>query len=648
VQSNAVLWQAPPARRTASALYRFAERTAALHGGAADDYRALHAWSVREPSAFYHQLWDFLGIVGDKGDEAYRAGEKLTDVRFFPQARVNYAENLLRWRDEVPALIVHGEDGSRRELSRAGLYELVSRIVQALQAEGVGVGDRVAAVVTHDVEALAGYLACAALGAVWSSCSPDFGPTAASDRLCQIAPKVLLAVTSYRFGGKQLDVTPSLRAVADGTPLTRLVVIADEIPAVLAGLPCVTLTQWLAPYAATTIAFCRLPFSAPLAILFSSGTTGKPKGIVHSALGLLLTHLKELQLHCDIRPGERVFYYTTCGWMMWNWQVSALALGATLVSFDGNPFQSSQERLFDVCDSEEFAVFGTSARYIDACARFGLQPGKSHRLDQLRLILSTGSPLLPASFDHVYRDWKADVQLASISGGTDICGCFLGGNPLLPVRRGELQGPMLGMDVAVFDDDGKPLLGATGELVCRNAHPAMPLYFWSDDSGAQYRAAYFARFAGVWAHGDFAEQRPEGGFIIHGRSDTTLKPEGVRIGTAEIYRVVEALEPVEEALAVGHDRNGDQRVILFVRLKADVALDLPLQRQIRDAIRRDASPRHVPARIFAVPALPRTRSGKLSEAAVREVIHGRPVKNLQALANPECLAAFPDLSLQPA
>ncbi len=640
MEQNAVLWAPSPQRKAASALWRFAQHTAALHGAAPDDYAALHAWSLREPAVFYSELWDAVNIIGDKGQRSFVAGATLQHARFFPDAQLNYAENLLREPDERLALIVQHEDGSRRSITRAALYAEVSRLVQALQAEGVGVGDRVAAIVTHDIEALAGYLASAALGAVWSSCSPDFGPVAASDRLSQIDPKVILAKPQYRYGGKDHDVCATIRAVFAAATPRRLVVLADTVPDQLQDLDVVTWHDWLAPYTAQVIPFVRLPFAAPLVILFSSGTTGKPKCIVHAAGGLLLQHLKELQLHCDLRAGERFFYYTTCGWMMWNWQLSALALGVTLVSYDGNPMYPDPERLLDLCDSEDLHMFGTSARYLDSCAKAGLVPRRTHGLACLRLVLSTGSPLLAPTFDYVYRDWKPDVQLASISGGTDICGCFLGGNPLLPVRRGELQCALLGMDMATLDENGIDNFGQAGELVCRSAHPSQPLGFWDDTDGSRYHDAYFARFPGLWTHGDFAERRASAGFVIHGRSDTTLNPGGVRIGTAEIYRQLDAIDAIVEALAVGQRHEGDERILLFVRLREGLVLDTGLERAIRTCIRQGASPRHVPAIIRAVTDFPRTRSGKLSESAVRDEVNGREVKNRDALMNPQVLELF--------
>lgn len=640
---STVIWTPSEARMRASALWAFADRTAPLHCGAPDDYEALLKWSIEAPDAFYEALWDELGIIGDRGSAAFVPGADIRSAKFYPGARLNYAENLLAQVDDTLAIIAHRDDGARREITRAALYDAVSRVAQALRAEGVGEGDRVAAIVTHDIEAIIGYLATSAIGAIWSSCSPDFGPAGASDRLCQIAPKLLLAVAGYGYAGKRIDVSPAIRAVAEGTELRRIVVIGDVVPEALAQLPCVTLDDWLVPFEAEKIAFNRLPFEAPMAILFSSGTTGKPKCITHSGAGLLLQHKKELVLQSDIRSGDRFFYFTTCGWMMWNWQVSGLATGATLVTYDGNPFYPQPDRLIDLIDEEEIDVFGTSAKYIDACLKAGLKPRESHRLDKLRLILSTGSPLIPPSFDYIYRDWKADLHLASISGGTDICACFLGGNPVSPVHRGELQGAMLGMDVDTLDDEGNPVSGVPGEFVCRNAHLSMPVKFWGDADGSRYTDAYFARFPGIWAHGDYVEKRSSGGYVIHGRSDTTLNPGGVRIGTAEIYRQVETIDAVEEAVAVGQDIEGDQRVILFVKLRSGAELDDALEKAIRSRIRAGATPRHVPAKILAVNAIPRTRSGKISEIAVRDTIHGRPVKNTTALANPESLALYHDL-----
>jgi acetoacetyl-CoA synthetase len=636
-----ILWRPSPERIAASAMTHFAT-TADF---APTDYAGLLGWSIREPAAYHARLWDFLGIIGDRGSEVYHAGTDLLSTRFFPEARLNYAENLLREPDDRLAIIAHRDDGTRRTLTRCGLHDLVSRAAQALAASGIGRGDRVAAIVTNDIEAIALYLATAAIGAIWASCSPDFGPAGASDRLSQIEPGVLVAVPAYGYGGKRFDTAASINAVASTASVRRIVLLGEAPEGADYIKPASSLEDWLAPFSPQEIAFERLPFNAPLAILFSSGTTGKPKCIAHSAGGLLLQHMKEHRLHCDVRAGDRLFYYTTCGWMMWNWLVTGLASGATLVTYDGNPTYPGMTRLPDLIDAERIAVFGTSAKYIDSGLKSGLKPGATHRLDSLSTILSTGSPLLPQSFDHIYRDWKADVHLASISGGTDICACFLGGVPTLPLRRGELQGAMLGMDIAAFDSDGRPVVGVPGEMVCRNAHVSMPVGFWGDKDGSRYRAAYFDRFPGVWAHGDYLVVQPSSGFVIEGRADTTLNPGGVRIGTAEIYRQVEAIAEVLEAVCVGQDWQGDQRVVLFVRLRAGVELTEDMQRLIRARIRSGATPRHVPARIIAVPEIPRTRSGKISEIAVRDTINGRTIANATALANPECLAAFRQLPM---
>lgn len=607
------------------------------------DTAGLHRWSVDSPTAYHRLLWDELGIIGERGDSVVATGATLRDTQFFSDARLNYAENLLAYRDDRPAIIAHRDDGTRRALSRRDLYALVSRIVQALRAEGIGPGDRIAAIVTNDLESVALYLASAAIGAIWASCSPDFGPASASDRLSQIEPRLLIAVPSYRYGDKSVDTTATINAVADAPSITRVILLGAATGPY--GKPAISLDDWLAAFAPTEIVFHRQGFDDPMVILFSSGTTGKPKCIVHSGGGLLLQHKKEQVLHCDLRADETMFYYTTCGWMMWNWLISGLASGATIVTYDGNPAYPTLDRMADLIDREQISIFGTSAKYIDSSNKAGLAPIGTHSLASLKTVLSTGSPLLPHNFDYIYSSWKQDVHLASISGGTDICGCFLGGNPLLAVRRGELQGPMLGMDIAVLTPEGLPIKGEAGELVCRNAHVSMPVGFWGDCDCSRYRAAYFERFEGLWAHGDFAEARASGGYVIHGRSDTTLNPGGVRIGTAEIYRQVETIEDILEAVAVGQDWQGDQRVILFVRLREGVSLTDDLERLIRSRIRSGATPRHVPARIVAINELPRTRSGKISEIAVRDAIHGRPIANDTALANPNCLESYRNLAV---
>ncbi len=638
------LWSMSPEKKSSTAIWKFAESTQSFHKAEPDDYSALLDWSIKSPSDFYSSLWDFLEIVGDKGEASYIGDADMRKVQFYPEARLNYAENLLQNADDRLAIIAHIDNGTRRTITRKELYDEVSRTVQALKAEGVEEGDRVAGIVTNDIEAITAYLACSAIGAIWSSCSPDFGPAAASDRICQVSPKVLLSVSSYHYAGKVFDISSTIKTVSAGCDLTRVIIIGEEISDDLSDLACITFNEWLRPFKAEVIDFNRLPYDAPLIIMFSSGTTGQPKCITHSAMGLLIQHKKELILHCDLKKEGRFFYFTTCGWMMWNWLVSGLSVEATLVTYDGNPFYPKAERLVDLIDQEDISVFGTSAKYIDACNNFKLEPKETHKLESLRLILSTGSPLIPSSFEYIYKSWKQDVQLASISGGTDICACFLGGNPILPVYTGELQCSFLGMDVDVVDDDCVPIDGDAGEFICRNAHLSMPLGFWGDKDGSRYQDAYFNRFPGLWAHGDFVEKRATGGYIIHGRSDTTLNPGGVRIGTAEIYRQVETISEVKESIAIGQNWEGDQRVVLFVTLQESQELNEDLISKIKHKIRIGATPRHVPAKIISIAEIPRTRSGKISEIAVRDTIHGKAIKNAASLANPESLDLYKNLA----
>lgn len=609
------------------------------------DWPALWRWSVAEPARFWQALWDFAGVIGEKGERVITAGTPLHQTRFFPDGKLSYAENLLRHEGEREAIVFHAEDGRRIAWSRDRLRAEVAAMAAAFAAAGLGAGDRVAGWLPDIPEAIAAFLAANAIGAVWSSCSPDFGPAGVLDRFGQISPKLLLAADGYCYGGKTYRNAARIAEVMAGLAGPRLVVVpflGEPAAAELEGT--VSLENFLAPYRSATLSFRRQDFNAPLFILFSSGTTGKPKCIVHSQGGILLKHLSEHVLHTDLKPDDRLFYFATVSWMMWNWQVSALATGASLLLFDGNPFYPSPARLFDLADEEGMTILGTSAKWIDGVHKAGLVPRLSHRLERLRMILSTGSPLAPELFDYVYENVKPAVMLASISGGTDLCGCFALGNPVGPVYRGELASRALGLDVEVFDDAARPLRGERGELVCRNAFPSMPLGFWNDPGGARYRAAYFERFPGAWYHGDWCEivEHEDGtaGLVISGRSDAVLNPGGVRIGTAEIYRQVEKLPEVLESIAVGQEWQNDVRVVLFVRLAESVVLDNPLRERIRTLIRENASPRHVPARILAVSDIPRTRSGKITEIAVRDVVHGRPVKNIEALANPEALAQF--------
>ncbi len=609
-------------------------------------YDALHAWSVSDRSAFWSAIWDFCGVIGDKGDTVLENGDAMPGARFFPQARLNFAENLLRTTGGDDAIIFRGEDKVATRMSWDELHALVSRLQQAMRGLGVGKGDRVAAMMPNMAETVAGMLAAASIGAIWSSCSPDFGDKGVLDRFGQIEPKLFIACDGYWYNGKFQDVSDKLIAVEAALSPQKTVIVpyAGDTDALVARLMnAISLDGFVAPYTAKAVEFERLPFDHPLYIMFSSGTTGIPKCIVHSAGGTLLQHLKEQQLHCNLRAGERLFYFTTCGWMMWNWLVSGLASGATLCLFDGSPFYPDGNVLFDFAAQERFAIFGTSAKYIDAVRKGGLTPKSTHDLSALRLMTSTGSPLSPEGFTFVYEGIKRDLHLASISGGTDIVSCFVLGIPVKPVWRGEIQGAGLGMAVDVWNDEGQPVRQEKGELVCTRAFPCMPVMFWNDPDGAKYHSAYFERFDNIWCHGDFAEWTEHDGIVIHGRSDATLNPGGVRIGTAEIYNQVEQMDEVLEAICIGQDWQDDVRVVLFVRLAEGVELDEALIKKIKTRIRTGASPRHVPAVVVAVDDIPRTKSGKITELAVRDVVHGRPVKNQEALANPEALALYADL-----
>lgn len=642
------LWTPSPARIAASRMDAFRCFVNQRHGVQLADYPALHAWSVEQREAFWQAIVDFFEIRFHSPAECVlREGPAMPDARWFPGATLNFAEHLLRRRDGHPALVAIGEDGSREQLSYAQLAAHVAGLQRALREAGVGIGDRVAAFMPNTWQTVVGMLASACLGATWSSCSPDFGTQGVIDRFGQIEPKVLIAAAGYRYAGKSIDLTDKLNEILAQLPgLERLVIVPysrhEASPAGYKSVAPVALWQdFYQPGGAPQ--FTPVPFDQPLYILYSSGTTGVPKCIVHGVGGTLLQHLKELGLHTDLGASDTLFYYTTCGWMMWNWQVAGLALGATLVLYDGSPFHPAPTRLIDLIDAEDISVFGTSAKFIAALEKAGVKPRESHKLLSLKTILSTGSPLAHESFEYIYRDMKRDLCLSSISGGTDIVSCFALGNPILPVWRGELQCKGLGMDVQVWDEDGHPLSSGKGELVCARHFPSMPVGFWNDADGEKFRAAYFASFPGVWAHGDYAEQTAHGGLVIHGRSDAVLNPGGVRIGSAEIYRQVEKVPQVLESIVIGQDWQGDVRVVLFVRLRDGVTLDDSLREEICQAIRTNTTPRHVPAKILQVADIPRTFSGKIVELAVRNVIHGQPVKNTDALANPQALALYRNL-----
>ncbi len=602
------------------------------------NYGELYRWSNEDSSRFWNVLWDYCKVQGTKGSRILENEGDLLAANWFPDARINFAENLLQRRDDTDAIVFSGEDRIRKRLSRRELYSLTSRIAQALQASGVRKGDRVAAYLPNLPEAVAAMLATSSLGAVWSSCSPDFGPQGVLDRFGQIAPKVLFCADGYLYNGKEFDCQEKVSRVLDKLPSVETCVVIDYL-----GAPATvgrSLHDFLHPFEPGEIRFEQTAFNHPLYILYSSGTTGVPKCIVHGAGGTLLQHLKEHRLHCDVQPSDRLFYFTTLGWMMWNWLVSGLASEATLLLYDGSPFIERGKILFDFAEAEGMTHFGTSAKFIDAIAKAGLKPKDTHNLEKLRAILSTGSPLVPEGFDYVYSNIKEDICLSSISGGTDIVSCFVLGNPIGPVWRGEIQAKGLGMAVEVFDPRGKAVEGEKGELVCVRPFPSMPVGFWNDPDGSKYRAAYFGKYHNVWCHGDWCELTEHGGLIIYGRSDAVLNPGGVRIGTAEIYRQVEQLDEVIESLVIGQDWEGDVRVVLFVRLKDGSALDDALVAKIKRRIRENTTPRHVPAIVLQVADIPRTKSGKIVELAVRDVVHGRPVNNIEALSNPEALDGF--------
>ena len=639
------LWSPSPERVANARATEFMKRVNARHHQSLRSYADLYAWSIAQPEAFWKELWDYGGVIAQaQGDRVLADPAKMPGARFFPDAKLNFAQNLLRRRGKDDAIVFWGEDKVKRRLSWDDLHAAVSRTQQALAKAGVGAGDRVAAFIPNMAEAVIGMLATASLGATWTSCSPDFGVQGVLDRFGQVEPKVLFCCDGYHYNGKVIDTLGRIDEIVRQLPTVKQVVIVpyiSEKPDASRVDRGVTLPDFIAPFPAREVTYASMPFNHPLYILYSSGTTGVPKCIVHGAGGVLLMHLKEHLLQGDTKPGDRVFYFTTCGWMMWNWLVSALAVEATLLLYDGSPFTSRGTVLFDYADAEGMTHFGTSAKFIDAAAKVNLDPMRTHKLEKLRTMYSTGSPLAPEGFDFVYEHVKKDLCLSSISGGTDLVACFAGGCSILPVWRGELQCRMLAMKVEVFDDEGRPMpRGQKGELVCTAPFPTMPLGFWNDPDGAKYRAAYYEKFPGVWRHGDWCELTVHDGLVIYGRSDAVLNPGGVRIGTAEIYRQVEKLDEVVESIVIGQDWQKDVRVVLFVRLREGLSLDDGLARKIKDVIRANTTPRHVPAVILQVPDIPRTKSNKIVELAVRAVVHGEPVKNVEALANPEALEHF--------
>ncbi len=628
----------------------------------AKSYRELWDWSVVHPEEFWPEVWRFGGVIAEERrrrapwDEVVRGLDRMAPPdpelgpRWFLGARLNFAENLLRYSDDRDAIVAWSERGKQRTISYSDLRRDVARTAAALWDLGVGIGDRVAAYVPNVPEAVIGMLATTSLGAVWTSCSPDFGVQSVLDRFGQIEPKVLFCTDRYVYSGKEIQLADRIREVVPRIPSIQHV-IGIPYEGVTASLGGITgARNWeavISPRDEADPAYTRLPFDHPIYVLYSSGTTGLPKCLVHGGGGTLIQHLKELLLHTDLKRDDRVFYFTTCGWMMWNWLVSALTVGSTIVLWDGAPLSPQTDSLWTMAAEERITVFGTSAKYLAMCEKNDLTPLETHDLTRLRTILSTGSPLASHSYDYVYSRVKFDVHLSSISGGTDIVSCFAGGVPTQPVYRGELQARALAMAVEVFDENGNPIIGQPGELVCTKAFPSMPVSFWNDPDASKYRAAYFEFFPGVWRHGDWCEITEHDGMIIYGRSDATLNPAGVRIGTAEIYRQVEQLPEVVESVAIGQEigggDSGDVRIVLFVRLREGERLDRKLEERIRAQIRENTSPLHVPKMIVHVADIPRTISGKISEIAVRDAVHGRRVKNTDALANPESLRLFEEL-----
>ncbi len=642
-----ILWQPDPEKAAKSNLAQFQHYVNDVFNKDFQSYDALYQWSGAQPAAFWESVWKFTKIQFSRShDQVVDDIHKMPGARWFTGARLNYAENLLRFRDDRAALVFRGEDRVSFSLTYAQLYEEVARCARALKASGVHKGDRLAGFMPNRPETVIAMLATAALGAIWSSSSPDFGIKGVLDRFSQIEPKILFAANGYCYNGKSFNSLAKLEGILSQLPSVEKVVVVpytENDPGDTKLRHYQLWPDFLGDDEVPELTFEQLPFDHPLYIMYSSGTTGLPKSIVHSAGGTLLQHMKELVLHTDLTREDTIFYFTTCGWMMWNWLVSSLAVGATVVLYDGSPFYPDGNRMWEIAAETGMTVFGTSAKYLASCEQFDIRPGKKFNLSRLRAILSTGSPLTEESFDYVYREIKADVLLASISGGTDIISCFALGNPMLPVYRGELQCRGLGMDVAAFDDNGQPVINQKGELVCRKAFPSMPVYFWNDPDGGKYRAAYFSRFPGVWHHGDFITVNDHGGVKIFGRSDATLNPQGVRIGTAEIYRVVETRPEISDSLVVGQKWQGDERVILFVKLAENESLTDELQTTLKSEIRSQCSPRHVPAKILAIADIPYTINGKKVEIAVKKIIHGQDVRNRDALSNPESLELYRDI-----
>jgi acetoacetyl-CoA synthetase len=641
------LWTPDPDLAIRSQMYQYMQFVNEYSDKHFKTYDELHGWSVKNIRAFWGTFWHYSGIkFSIDFDQVVDDPKKMPGASWFQGARLNFAENLLQRRDDHPAIILRGENGYTRTFSFLELYQETHRVAEGLKRLGVTKGDRIGAFMPNIPETIIAMLAAASLGAIWSSTSPDFGIKGVLDRFSQIEPKIIFAADGYFYNGKHFDSQEKLRGILGELPTIEHVVMVDFTGKPdLESIPNAISWESLAIPVEGDMTFVQLPFDHPLYIMYSSGTTGLPKSIVHSAGGTLIQHLKELKLHCDVRPDDVVFYFTTCGWMMWNWFISSLALGATIVCFDGNPFYPAPDVLIRLADELKFTLFGTSAKYIASLQQAGVKPKDFSSFPSLRAITSTGSPLADESFEYIYNEWKSNVQLSSISGGTDIISCFMLGCPILPVYRGEIQCRGLGMDVDCFDENGNSITDKQGELVCKSAFPSMPIYFWNDPDGKKYHSAYFESFSGIWCHGDYMVLSPHGGVTMLGRSDATLNPGGVRIGTSEIYRVVENMEEIEDSVVVGQQFEGDERVILFVKMKPGFELNEDLQKKIRTNIRSQCSPRHVPAVILGTPDVPYTINGKKVEVAVKKLIHGQEVKNQDALRNAECLEHFRTVKL---
>ena len=642
-----LLWKPAAEKVKATNMYRFMNQINERFGQNFNEYDPLYHWSVENIPEFWTAIWDFAGVIASAPyQEVIDDLNKMPGAKWFTGARLNFAENLLRYRDEQVAIVFKGEDQEAIYLTYAELYREVSRLAKALMQTGVQVGDRVVGFMPNMPQTIIAMLAAASLGAVWSSCSPDFGIKGVLDRFGQIRPKVLFTANGYSFKGKKIDSLERIADILKQLPsIEKVVVVAytEQDPNIAAVPNAILYRDFIASDTGRDIEFAQLPVDHPLYIMYSSGTTGLPKCMVQCAGGILIHHLKELMLHTDLKRQDTIFYFTTCGWMMWNWLASSLAVGATLVLFDGNPFHPHPGALWEMAQDEKVTVFGTSAGYIAALQTAGVAPGKTYDLSPLRAVLSTGSPLSIEGFDFIYREVKSDLQLASISGGTDLNGCFALGNPMAPVYAGELQCRGLAMKVEAYDDNGRPVVGRQGELVCSRPFPSMPIYFWDDPDGAKYHQAYFDVYPNVWRHGDFIEINERGGVVIYGRSDATLNPGGVRIGTADIYRLIEQIEEIEDSVVVGQDWENDVRIVLFVKMAPNSHLSEALQNKIRKIIRENASPRHVPKKIISIPAVPYTLNMKKVELAVKNIIEGKPVLNRDALSNPEALDYYKDL-----